>query len=192
MAKKLPLYKLVLTDEDEGVDYVSFVDSPVIEQDFFAFAKEEDNQLLTKFKVDPKRRIVMGAMMLPDIPIYRNNGKEEFMVVFDKQTIEKVAQKFFKKGLSNNVNVDHSQKVEGVHLYQSFITDKETGVQAPKGYPKVPEGSWFGAYKVENDAVWQSVLNGTFKGFSIEGLFNKQPVKMSILEEVEYLFKDIN
>ena len=191
MAKKLPLYKLVLTDEDEGVDYVSFVDSPAIEQNFFAFAKDEE-KLLTQFKVDPKRRIVMGAMMLPDIPIYRNNGKEEFMVVFDKPTVEKVTQKFMRKGYYKNVNTDHNQTVEGVELYQIFITDKETGIQAPKGYPKVPDGSLFGAYYVTNEAVWQSVLDGTFKGFSIEGLFNKQAVTMSTLDEVEFLFKDIN
>ena len=185
MKKKLPLYKLVLTDEEEGVDMVSFVDAPAIEQDFFAFNKHQT------FKADPNRRIVTGAMMIPEIPIYRNDGKEEFMVMFSKPTVEKIAQKFFKKGFSNNVNVDHSDKVEGVYLYESFITDKERGINAPKGHPKVPEGTWFGSYKVDNDDVWKSVLDGTFKGFSVEGMFNRQLMKMSIEDEIDILFKDL-
>ena len=182
---ELPIYKLVLKDSDEGVDMVSFVDAPAIEQDFFAFSEQ------SKFKVDPKRRIVTGAMMLPDTPIYRNDGKEEFMVMFDKSTIEKVAQKFFKKGNSNNVNTDHNEVVKGVYLYESFITDKSRGIQPPKGYPKVPEGSWFGSYKVENPDVWDKVLDGSFKGFSIEGFFEKELQTMSKMDEVDILFKDL-
>jgi hypothetical protein len=63
-------------------------------------------------------------------------------------------------------------------MYESFITDSERGILAPKGFPKVPEGSWFASYKVDNDDVWAKVLDGTFKGFSVEGVFNKQLVKM--------------
>jgi hypothetical protein len=173
---KLPVYKLVINDtEESGVDIISFVDSPAIEQDFMVFSSKE---LDYSFKTDPTRRIVTGAMMLADTPIYRNQGGEEFMVVFDKQTIEKIAQKFFKQGNGNNVNVMHTTDVSGVSLFESFITDSQRGIQAPKGYPKVPEGSWFGSYHITNNEVWASVLDGTFKGFSVEGVFNKVPVKM--------------
>jgi hypothetical protein len=77
MAKKkdkLPVYKLVVNEfkDDSGVDFVSFVDYPAIEEDFFAFSKD------FKFKADPERRIVTGAMMVADKPIYR----------FDEQTQE--------------------------------------------------------------------------------------------------------
>ena len=180
MTKKLPIYKLVVTDNEEsGVNFNSFVEMPATEQEFLMFSKDEP----IKFKADADRRIVTGVMMLADTPIYRNTDGEEFMVVFDAPTIETISQKFFKDGFSNNVNVDHSQEVEGVHLYESFIVDKERGIQAPKGFTKVPEGTWFASYKVENDEVWQGVLDGKFKGFSVEGMFNKQLVQMK---------KDIN
>ena len=173
--KKLPIYKLVVTDNEEsGVNMNSFVEQPATEQDFFIFSKDEK----LNFKVDPERRIVTGAMMVSDTPIYRNNGVEEFMVVFEKATIEKIVQKFMKDGFNKNVNTDHSTPVEGVTMYESFITDSERGILAPKGFPKVPEGSWFASYKVDNDDVWAKVLDGTFKGFSVEGVFNKQLVKM--------------
>jgi hypothetical protein len=173
--KKLPIYKLVVTDNEEsGVNMNSFVEQPATEQDFLMFSKDEK----LNFKVDPERRIVTGAMMVSDTPIYRNNGVEEFMVVFEKETIEKIVQKFMKDGFNKNVNTDHTTPVEGVTMYESFITDSERGILAPKGFPKVPEGSWFASYKVDNDDVWAKVLDGTFKGFSVEGVFNKQLVKM--------------
>lgn len=235
MGKKLPLYKLVINDtEESGVDMVSFVASPAIEEEFMVFEKDEfklnpdsgeskddylkrcipheigkghpqdqavamcssiyDNAFSSKFATDAKRRIVTGAMMIPDKPIYRNNDGEEFMVVFDKDTIEKIAQKFFKNNYSNNVNIDHSTQVNGVYMFESFITDKQRGIMPPKNYSKVPDGSWFASYKIDNEEVWQSVENGTFKGFSVEGMFNKVPVKMSKTNteiEIDNLFKDL-
>ena len=191
MGKKLPVYKLVINDtEESGVDMVSFVNAPAIEEEFMVFEKDEP----FKFATDEKRRIVTGAMMIANKPIYRNTDGEEFMVMFDKDTIEKIAQKFFKQGNSNNVNVMHETQVGGVYMFESFITDKERGIQAPKNYSKVSDGSWFASYKVDNEDVWKSVEDGTFKGFSVEGMFNRVPLKMSKTKveiEVEQLFKDL-
>ena len=187
MGKKLPVYKLVVndTEEDSGVNIVSFVDEPAIEQDFMVFSEA------MKYKADPQRRIVTGAMMVADTPIYRNNGGEEFNVIFEKETIEKLVQKFFKNKFVNNVNLMHEENTDGVYMFESFITDSSRGIQAPKGYPKVPDGTWFGSYKIENDEVWASVLEGKFKGFSIEGLFNRVEMRTHINKEVEELFKDL-
>ena len=88
----------------------------------------------------------------------------------------------------------HEVPVDGVYMFESFITDSSRGIMPPKGYPKVNEGSWFASYKIENEEVWKSVLDGTFKGFSVEGMFNKIPVEMrkSTLEiEIDELFKDL-
>lgn len=191
--KDLPVYRLVVNEfnEESGVDFVSLVEHPAIEQDFFAFSKDSPNKSF-QFKADPSRRIVTGPMMLTDTPIYRfdQESGQEFYVVFDKATVEKIAHKFFKKSKSNNVNIDHSEKVDGVYLFESIITDNQRGTVAPKGFPKVPEGSWFGSYKIENEDVWQSVLNKTFKGFSIEGYFDTLEMKMS-RDEVDIAFEDL-
>ena len=47
----------------------------------------------------------------------------------------------------------------------------------------------FAVYKVENDAVWQKVKDGTFNGYSIEGLFEhrKSDLKLSIEKEINEL-----
>jgi len=173
---KLPIYKMTINDaDDSGVSYVALVDEPAIEVDWFAFNKQ------IKFKAsDPDRRIITGALMIADLPIYRNDPKiGEFMVQFDAPTIEKIVQKFFKNNNSNNVNEMHDTPIEGVYMYESFITDKDRGILAPKGFKNVPDGSWFGSYKVDNDDVWEDFIKtGEFKGFSVEGVFEMNPVKM--------------
>ena len=57
----------------------------------------------------------------------------------------------------------------------------------PKGFSELPEGSWFGSFRVENDDVWQQVKDGDFKGFSVEGLFSEDrelTVDRQIIEEI--------
>lgn len=195
---KLPIYQLEISEDlndDVEVDFVSLVDRPAIERDFLTF-KEDKAEFIIQSE---DRRIVSGALMLADTPIYRNDQNGEYYVTFTKDTIEKIAQKFFKKGYQSNVNLMHDEAlaVEGVTMYESFIVDSSRGVVAMKGFEDAPEGSWFGSFKVENESVWDKIKSGEFKGFSVEGIFNykkgKQPMSVeeslwseicSILEQV--------
>jgi hypothetical protein len=195
---KLPIYQLEISEDlndDVEVDFVALVDKPAIERDFLKFNEDK-----AKFVIQSEdRRIVSGALMLADTPIYRNDQNGEYYVTFTKDTIEKIAQKFFKKGYQSNVNLMHDEAlaVEGVTMYESFIVDSSRGVMAMKGFEDAPEGSWFGSFKVENESVWDKIKSGEFKGFSVEGIFNykkeKQPMSVeeslwseicSILEQV--------
>lgn len=123
---------------------------------------------------DEEERIVSGALMLADTPIYRNDGNGEYYVVFTKDTIKKIAQKYFKKGYQNNVNLMHDsgQIMEGVTMFESWIVDEKRGIKPMKGFEDVKDGSWFGSFKVENDDVWNLIKEGKVKGFSVEGIFN--------------------
>jgi hypothetical protein len=195
---KLPIYQLEISDDlndDVEVDFVALVDRPAIERDFLMFKEAKANFIIQS----EDRRIVSGALMLADTPIYRNDQNGEYYVTFTKDTIEKIAQKFFKKGYQSNVNLMHDEAlaVEGITMYESFIVDSSRGVMAMKGFEDAPEGSWFGSFKVENESVWNKIKSGEFKGFSVEGIFNykkgKQPMSVeeslwseicSILEQV--------
>ena len=195
---KLPIYQLEISEDlndDVEVDFVALVDRPAIERDFLKFKGAKANFVIQS----EDRRIVSGALMLADTPIYRNDQNGEYYVTFTKDTIEKIAQKFFKKGYQSNVNLMHDEAlaVEGVTMYESFIVDSSRGVMAMKGFENAPEGSWFGSFKVENESVWNKIKSGEFKGFSVEGIFNykkeKQPMSVeeslwseicSILEQV--------
>lgn len=168
----LPIYKLIINSEledDAEVDFVALVDKPAIQKDFLMF----NNQM--KFEiVNEDKRILCGAIMLADMPIYRNNEEfGEHYVVFDKDTIKAIVQKFFKKGYQANVNEMHNpnKQVDGVTMFESWLVDRSMGKMPIKGFEDAKDGSWFGSYKVDNDEVWDKVKAGEFKGFSVEGIF---------------------
>jgi hypothetical protein len=195
MEKKLPTYQLIIDDElssDLQVDYVALVDSPAIEKNFIAFAKE------LKFAVDTEKHELFGAAMLANVPIYRRDAQlGEYNVVFDKATIYAIAQKFFEKGFQQNFNIMHdsNQKCEGVFVFQSYIVDSEQGRPAPKGFEDAQDGSWFLGVKVNNPEIWAKVKSGEVKGFSVEGVFEYKKKQLSaeqVYAEIQRLLEQVD
>jgi hypothetical protein len=160
-------------DDDSQVDFIALVDRPAIQRNWNAFNKTQ------KFEVtNEDRRIISGAIMLADTPIFRSdNTYGDYYVAFTAETIIKIVQKFFKKGFQSNVNLMHNsnQQFEGVTLFESFISDPSRGIMPMKGFEDAPEGSWFGSMIVENDEAWAKVKSGEIMGFSVEGLFSYKP-----------------
>jgi soluble P-type ATPase len=126
------------------------------------------------FAINDEKMELFGAAMLANMPIYRNDQQlGEYYVVFDKDTIYTIAQKFFEKGFYQNFNLMHdpSQKTSGVFVFQSYIVDSAEGRMPPKGFEDAKDGSWFIGVKVNNPEVWAKVKSGEIKGFSVEGVF---------------------
>ena len=169
---KLPVYKLDINefDEETGIDFVSLVENAAIQKDFLAFSETP-----IKFAIqDEEKRIVTGAAMIADLPIYRRDEiRGEYYVVFDKESIFKIAKKWARSNQYNSVNAHHKTPImNGVSLFESYIIDRERGVMPPKGFEEVADGSWFVSYLIDNDDVWAKVKSGEFKGFSVEGVFD--------------------
>jgi len=165
--ENIKLVELVI-DDDEGVEFISIVDDPAIESGFQKFKKED-----FKFKIqNEEKRIVSGYFMIADLPILRIRNDTVYYCVFRKHTIEKIVNKFMKEGLTNQTNLMHDSQADGVYIIESLIIDKKRGVLAPENFEKVPDGSWWGSMRVENEDIWQQVKDGTFKGFSVEGIFS--------------------
>ena len=136
---------------------------------------------------NPEQKIVTGPLMIADLPIYRRDADEEYYVTFSAAEIKKIVQRFFKKGYQSKVNVEHSTPVDGVFMFESYIIDREKGIMPPKGFEEVSDGSWFGSFKVENEKIWEEVKAGTFKGFSVEGLFKYEKTNKVITEEEQIM-----
>jgi hypothetical protein len=176
--KKLPIFKLTIKQDDPntGVDYVALVDDPAIKVNWQAF-----NEAKQLFQVaNDEKRIISGPLMIADMPIYRRStvpGMEEYYAVFTADTINQISQKYFRENKGQSVNLMHEpdEKVNGVYCIESFIIDSNRGINTPKGFDKLPDGSWFGSFKVDNEKVWQDVKAGIFKGFSVEGFFDMSP-----------------
>lgn len=168
--KKLPIYK-ILIGEAEGIQKMSLVDTPAVESDFLKFEKQEE----MKFSIDEEQHVVFGCALRCNYPIYRNSPvMGEYYVVFDADNINKMYEKFMCN--PNKVNLQHQVDTNGVYLIQSFIKNTAKGIN-PVGFEDIEDFSWFCAYKVENEAVWEMVKKGEFNGFSIEGTFELEEVK---------------
>jgi hypothetical protein len=149
------------------------------------------------FKADNEKRIISGPLMVAELPIYRRDESGEYYGVFQKEDIYNLRNKFFKQGKSNLVNEMHdsNKMIDGVYMIESFLIDKERGINAPKGY-ELTDGSWFGSYKIDNDEIWNDFIkSGEFKGFSVEGLFKTVKIDekpQSIIDEIINIIKNVN
>lgn len=189
--RKLPIYKMTISEGDEsGVSYVALVDEPAIERNWLAF-----NNQTFRFKADSDRRIITGALMIADLPIYRNSPKMgEFYVTFDSNTIEQIVLKYFKQGNTAKVNMMHDPNLQvgGVQMFESFIVDSKRGIKAPDGFSGITQGSWIGSFKVENDEVWNNFIKtGEFKGFSVEGMFDMEEQGETVESKILKVIEDI-
>ena len=177
----LPLIEFKLSEDVEGLQAIALVDTPAIGLNYQAFANH-------KFEViNEDKRIVMGAAMIPDLPIYRRDERGEYYAIFKKETIKALVQKLFKENKHNNFNEQHNafKILDGVYIYQSFITDAELGILPPQGFENVADGTWFIAAKVENDEAWAKVKKeGILKGFSVEGVFDLEPYKFKKMNKI--------
>ena len=179
----MKIIELILDEEefDTGVDAISIVESPAIERDFVALK----NQEIKLAEVDKEKKILMGALLIPDKPIYRNGSEGEYYIFFSKDTIVKASQMFLQNGKQSNSTLEHSKALNGLTLVESWIVEsKEQDKSAMYGLD-VPVGTWMGSVKVNNEDVWNEyVKTNKVKGFSIEGYFaDKMEAPKEAIEE---------
>lgn len=180
---KLPIYRAIVGDDVEtGMLTISLVDAPAVEVDFLYF--DEDKKPLSFAVENEEERKVLGVVMTADSPIYRRDSSGyEYYIVYDRQTIEKMAEKYIRQNRANNVDLDHSFELEeGIYLNEFFIKDTAKGIN-PTGFEEVNDGSLFAIFHVVNDTVWNAIKEGTFKGFSLSGYFDSELVQFNKVKE---------
>jgi len=179
------IVELVIDENDDvsGIEAISVVESPAIEEDFIALK----NQEFKLAEVDKEKRILMGAALVPNKPIYRRNGEDEYYIYFSKDTVRKASELFFIRGNQNNSTLEHNMPLTGLTAVESWIVEGEK--DKTRHYDlDVPIGTWMVSMKVHNDDVWNNyVKTGKVKGFSIEGYFAdklERPQDKSIKDEL--------
>ena len=112
----MEIIELILDNEDAiGVEAISVVENPAIESDFVALS----NQEIKLAEVDKEKRLLMGALLIPNKPIYRRNGDNEYYVFFSKETILKASQIYLQKGNQSNSTLEHKSELKGLTLVES-------------------------------------------------------------------------
>ena len=151
-----------------GIQAISVVESPAIEEDFVALKEEARIELKT---IDKEKRILMGAALIPNKPIYRRNGEDEYYIYFSQDTVRKASELFFINGNQNKATLEHQMDVQGTSVVESWIIEGEQDKSRMYGM-ELPVGTWMVSMKILNDELWEGyVKSGKVKGFSIEGYF---------------------
>lgn len=169
----VPVYRVLLDDERDGMIRVSLVDDPAVMSDFVAFGKQEPQRFSVQ---DEDKRLAFGVVARADFPVFRTDPVlGDHYVIFPADTIRDMAQKYLTEDRADRVDLMHDgNDVEGVHLVQWFIKDSAKGI-APEGFDDIADGSLFAEYHVEDDEIWQQIKDGTFKGFSMEVFYTLTP-----------------
>lgn len=161
-------------DVNMGVYGISLVHNPAMEGHFLTFSKQEELKLNT---IDEDKRLLLGLVLEPNKLIYRNQGGEEFNVVFSEDTIIKLAHNFQQSGYQKNSSIEHSGIIEGVTFVETWTvadSNLDKSVNFGLSYPK---GSWLVMMKVDSDKVWNDyVKTGKVRGFSVDALVELREV----------------
>ena len=168
----MKLYELLIDENDlllSGVHALSIVENPAIQSDFIALG---DQKPVLLAEVSKDKQILMGAALIPDKPIYRKDGEEEYYVYFSKETIAKTAEAFFRNNNQNNATLEHAEVLDNMTVFESWIVEDPEFDKSKKYGLEVPAGTWMVSMKVDDKDVWDNyVKDNKVFGFSIEGKF---------------------
>ena len=185
-----PIYIAQINSDEQGIESISLVEQPAI-QTFLQQFSEQEKKTIQEFSiVDEKSHKIISPIMRCDFPIYRNDNGQEYYLIFQKNTIEKMAEKMLTDGVQNHFNYEHNDENElnCFKMCELFIKNTEKGIN-PKGFEDIEEGSLFGVYQVNNDYVWKNLIENKKVGLSLTGFFDlvKKPTKteMSENEKIE-------
>lgn len=164
--------------ETTGVYGISLVNDPAMESLFVALSKEEPLQLKS---VDTEKRIVMGAVLIPNKPVYRNQNGKEFNIVFPEETIRLASEAFLKNGHQKSSTLEHNidAKLNNVCVVESWLKLSEVNDKSVVYGFKDPIGTWYVSMKINDPEIWNDYIKtGKVKGFSIDGFFDLEQVNL--------------
>tara|TARA_B110000037_G_scaffold192995_1_gene227615 strand:+ start:1230 stop:1814 length:585 start_codon:yes stop_codon:yes gene_type:complete len=193
MEEELETIELFIdNDEDGGINAISFVEFPAIEENFIAL-NEHKVEMKT---IDEDKRLVIGLALVPNKLIYRRNRGFEYNITFSEQTVRKASEKYLKSLKLHNTTVAHETEVDGVFLTESWIVEDPLLDKTAVYGLDAPKGAWAVSMRVENDDLWERIKKGDYLGFSIEGMFTEQEefskAEIDAMEEIAELINLYN
>lgn len=192
----MELIELIIDEKDpqHGIEAVSVVEYPAIEENFIALNKQ---QVQLK-EIDQEKRILMGPALTPNKKIYRKDDKtqKEWEIFFSENTVRKASELFLMRSNQNNATLEHAKEIDGMSVVESWIIDNPKSDKSRLYGFDLPKGTWMISMKVNNDDIWAKVKAGEVKGFSIEGYFAdkyqmsiQQTENEKIIEELKKLLQ---
>lgn len=177
MDDKLPLYEVTV---DSDVYAISLVDEPAIEVNYVHLKKDDKAKKVVFLEDEAKEKhMVVGPVLIPDMPIYRNQDGEEFYIQFSKESVERLAYNYIKQGYNmTSFTAQHQYPVNEVYIVESWLKTTENDKSNDLGFD-CPIGTWFVGAKVNNLDVWEDIKDGKMNGFSVEAFVSLDELKLN-------------
>jgi len=121
-------------------------------------------------------------VLIPEKPIYRNQGGKEFNIVFPAETILLASQNFLKQNYQSSSTLEHNEdmKLSDVTFVESWIKEDMVNDKSVMHGFDEPIGTWFASMKVDNEQVWNDYIKtGKVTGFSIDGFFDLEQINLN-------------
>jgi len=163
------IIELIIDEENEisGIEAISIVENPAIEEDFIAL-KEHKEIILAE--VDAEQRF-LWVCTYSNKKIFRKGEEDDYYIYFSEDTVRKASELFFIKSKHQNSTFEHSFELSDMSVVESWLIEDSKNDKASAYGFDLPKGTWMVSMKVLNDDVWKAVKAGEVKGFSIEGYF---------------------
>lgn len=183
MNNTIPIFDVVIDDEQLGLTAVSFVKDPAISIDFLALEKQKVENMIW-FSKHYKHEIISPILIPNQLILRQAKNGDLYYIRWTEEAIANAAAKFLANGFWNNVTINHPLMYdenltykdvleEDVYLLRMWIVQDPENDDAKKLYGfNVPKGTLMTKYKVLNKALWQQIVDGTVKGLSIEAFTN--------------------
>ena len=174
----MDIYKAVYKENDNGgVFALSVVEDPAMQEHFITLSEQKEYEIKL---ASEEKRLLLGASLVPDRPILRNYKGNNFQMVFDADTIEKLAHDFIFKGNQRNSTLEHDENLlDGVGVVESWVVEDPKNDKSNVYGFEYPKGTWVNLYKVNNEDIWQKAKNKEIKGFSVEAMLGLEKIELS-------------
>jgi len=92
------IIELIIDEEQEnGIDAISIVEHPAIEENFIALNQNKEY----KFEeVSKEKRILMGALLVPNKVIFRKDKDDEYYIFLPSKLSVKLQNYFYRKAIN--------------------------------------------------------------------------------------------
>ena len=182
---KIPIFDAFLNDEDlEGMSCISIVDCPAMEKEMMVFEKQKKPIM---FSVqDELQHKITSVVIRCNYPIYRiDEFGKEYYIRFNREVIDQLAEKYSKDGLLNRVSVQHNgELLSDIVMTEMYIKNTEKGIN-PVGFEDIEDYSLFATFKINNEDVWNRIVNGEFGGLSMEVMLDLEPTNEFIESDLQ-------
>lgn len=178
--KPLPRYsisinpELSVDGENLGIEQVALTNNPAIIIKGMAFKSEVPKKMV--FTDNLKYRLAAPAL-IPDLPIHRKDDDlGEYEVIFTKETILQLREKFMNEKGSIVFNLDHTTQEAPSYILEEWITGPSATDKSFTEYGiELPEGSWFILSQfVDREFFKNEIIAKDRLGYSIEGFLGMQ------------------